>query len=151
MEWLPFLSKAVTKAGQQADLPSPDVAGASDGDGWLWRWELPRQATDAYRGDLTLVFKLDAFGERLLLQLVASARSQKKTSDAWTQNYPLAHLSLRHVRAHDWDALTFESALGAQLRGSWHDLRERAPRLDEIGRRQADARNKLEKRGLRIT
>ena len=97
MEWLAFLSKVVTKACKQADVPSPDVAGASDGDGWIWRWELPRQVTDPYRGDLTLVFKLDAFGERLLPQLVASARSQK-TADAWTQSYPLAHLSVRDVR-----------------------------------------------------
>jgi hypothetical protein len=150
MEWLAFLSKAVTKACKHADVPSPDVAGASDGDGWLWRWELPRQAPDAYRGDLTLVFKLDAFGERLLPQLIARAQSQK-TTDAWTQSYPLAHLSVRDVRTHDGDALTFESALGAQLEAAWHDLRERAPRLDEIGQRQADALRKLEKRGLRIT
>jgi len=149
MEWLAFLSKVVTKACKQADVPSPDVAGASDGDGWIWRWELPRQATDAYRGDLTLVFKLDAFGERLLPQLVASARSQK-TTDAWTQSYPLAHLSVHDVRTHDGDALTFESALGAQLGPAWHDLRERAPRLDEVGQRQADALRKMEKRGLRI-
>ena len=47
MEWLAFLSKVVTKACKQADVPSPDVAGASDGDGWIWRWELPRQAIDA--------------------------------------------------------------------------------------------------------
>lgn len=109
MAWLALLSRAVTKACQQADVPSPNVSGASDGDGWIWRWELPRQVTDPYRGDLTLVFKLDAFGERLLPQLVASARSQK-TTDAWTQSYPLAHLSVRDVRTHDGDALTFESA-----------------------------------------
>jgi hypothetical protein len=42
-------------------------------------------------------------------------------------------------------------ALGARLEAAWHDLRERAPRLDEIGQRQADALRKLEKRGLRIT
>ena len=150
MDWLAFLSKAVTQACKQAEVPSPDVAGASDGDGWIWRWELPRQAADTYRGDVTLVFKLDAFGERLLPQLVASARSQK-TTDAWTQSYPLAHVSIRDVRAHHGDALTFESTLAAQLRAAWHDLRERAPRLDEIGQRQADALTKLEKRGLRIT
>lgn len=150
MEWLAFLSEAVTKACKQADVPSPDVAGASDGDGWIWRWELPRPATDAYRGDLTLILKLDAFGERLLPQLVASARSQK-TTEAWTQSYPLAHLSVRDLRAHHGDALTFESALGAQVRASWQDLRERAPRLDEIGQRQVDALRKLEKRGLKIT
>lgn len=151
MDWLVILSKAVTQACKQTDLPSPDVAGASDGDGWIWRWELPLKAPDAYRGDVTLVFKLDAFGERLLPQLVASARSQKTTTDAWTQSYPLTHLSIRDVRAHHGDALTFESTLAAQLRASWQDLRERAPRLDEIGQRQADALRKLEKRGLRIT
>jgi len=151
MDWLVILSKAVTQASKQAAIPSPEVAGASDGDGWIWRWELPRQATDAYRGDVTLVFKLDAFGERLLPQLVASVRSQTKATDAWTQNYPLAHLSIRDVRVHRGDALTFEGTLAAQLRASWQDLRDRAPRLDEIGQRQADALRKLERRGLRIT
>jgi hypothetical protein len=67
------------------------------------------------------------------------------------QSYPLAHLSVHDVRTHDGDALTFESALGAQLGAAWRDLREHAPRLDEIGQRQADALRKLEKRGLRIT
>lgn len=151
MDWLVILSKAVTQACKQADCPSPDVAGASDGDGWIWRWELPRQAPDAYRGDVTLVFKLDAFGERLLPQLVASARSQETSTDAWTQSYPLAHLSIRDVQSHHGGALTFESLLAAQLRASWQDLRERAPRLGEIGQREADALRKLEKRSLRIT
>ena len=149
MESFDFVAKAVVQAAKQADIPSPDVAGASDGDGWIWRWELPRQTTDAYRGDLTLVFKVDAFGERLLPQLIASARSQK-TSDAWTQSYPLAHLSVPEIRAHKVDVQKFESALGAQLRASWTDLRERAPRLDEISQRQADALRKLENRGLKI-
>lgn len=149
MDWLVLISKAVTKACKQAEVPSPDVAGASDGDGWIWSWGLPRQAAGSYRGDVTLVFKLDAFDERLLPELVASARSQK-TTDAWTQSYPLAHLAIRDVRAHHGDALTFESALGAQLRAAWQDLRDRAPRLDEIGQRQVDALKKLEKRGLRI-
>jgi hypothetical protein len=149
MESFDFVAKAVVQAAKQADIPSPDVAGASDGDGWIWRWELPRPATDQYRGDLTLVFKVDAFGERLLPHLIASACSQK-TSDAWTQSYPMAHLSLRDIRGHNVDALKFESALGAQLRASWTDLRERAPRLDEIGQRQAAALRKLENRGLKI-
>ncbi len=149
MESFDFVAKAVARAAKQADIPSPDVAGASDGDGWIWRWELPRQTTDAYRGDLTLVFKVDAFGERLLPHLIARARSQK-TSDAWTQSYPLAHLLLRDIRGHTVDALKFESALGTHLRASWTDLRERAPRLDEIGQRQADALRKLENRGLKI-
>ena len=149
MESLDFIAKAVARAAKQADMPSPDVAGASDGDGWIWRWELPRQTTDPYRGDLTLAFQVDTFGERLLPQLVASARSQK-TPDAWTQSYPLAHLLLRDIRGHNVDALKFESALGTQLRASWTDLRERAPRLDEVGQRQADALRKLENRGLKI-
>jgi hypothetical protein len=149
MESFDFLAKTVVRACRHADVPSPDVAGASDGDGWIWRWELPRQTTDQYRGDLTPVFKVDTFGERLLPQLIASARSQK-TSDAWTQSYPLAHLSVPEIRAHKVDVQKFESALGAQLRASWTDLRERAPRLDEIGQRQADALRKLENRGLKI-
>lgn len=149
MESFDFLAKTVVRACKHVDVPSPDVAGASDGDGWIWRWELPRQTTDQYRGDLTLLFKLDTFGERLLPQLIASARSQK-TSDAWTQSYPLAHLSVPEIRAHKVDVQKFESALGAQLRASWTDLRERAPRLDEIGQRQADALRKLENRGLKI-
>jgi len=149
MESFDLVSKAVARAAKQADIPSPDVAGASDGDGWIWRWEFPRQVTDRYRGDLTLVFKVDAFGERLLPQLIASAHSEK-TADAWTQSYPLAHLMLRDIRGQNVDALKFESALAVQLRASWTDLRERAPRLDEIGQRQADALRKLENRGLKI-
>jgi hypothetical protein len=149
MESFDFVTKAVVRAAKQADIPSPDVAGASDGDGWIWRWELPRQTADQDRGDLTLVFKVDAFGERLLPQLIASARSQK-TADAWTQSYPLAHFLLRDIRGHNVDALKFESALGVQLRASWTDLRERAPRLDEIGQRQADTLSKLKNRGLKI-
>lgn len=144
-----LIAKAVSRAGKQAELPSPAVAGASDGDGWIWRWELPRHAADQYRGDLTLVFKVDAFGERLLPQLIASARSER-TTDAWSQSYPVAHLLLRDVRGQNVDALKFESALGTQLRASWTDLRERAPRLDEIGQRQAEALRKLENRGLKI-
>ena len=150
MEWLAFLSKAVTDACKKAEVPSPDVAAASDGDGWIWRWELPRKTTDPYRGDLTLAFQLDAFGERLLPQLIASARSQK-TADAWTQTYPLAHLSVPAIRAHNRDAAKFESALSVQLRTSWGDLRERAPRLEEIGQRQAEALKKLGNRGLKRT
>jgi hypothetical protein len=99
MESFDFLAKTVGRACKHADVPSPDVAGASDGDGWIWRWELPRQTTDQYRGDLTLLFKLDTFGERLLPQLIASARAQK-TSDAWTQSYPLALLWVPEIRAH---------------------------------------------------
>ena len=57
MESFDFLAKTVVRACKHADVPSPDVAGASDGDGWIWRWELPRQTTDQYRGDLTLLFK----------------------------------------------------------------------------------------------
>lgn len=142
MEWLAFLSKAVIKACRKAEVPSPDVAAASDGDGWIWRWELPRKSTDPYRGDLTLAFQVDAFGERLLPQLIASARSQE-TADAWTQTYQLTHLSVPEIRAHNADAVGFENALSAQLRASWNDLRERAPRLDEIRQRQAEARKKL--------
>lgn len=149
MESFDFIAKAVARAAKQADIPSSDVAGASDGDGWIWRWELPRQAAAQYRGDLTLAFKVDAFGERLLPQLIASAHSEK-TADAWTQSYPLAHLLFRDIRGHNVDALKFASALGAQLRASWTDLQERAPRLDEIGQRQADALRKLENRGLKI-
>lgn len=149
MESFDFIAKTVARAAKQAEMPSPDAAGASDGDGWIWRWELQRQSADQYRGDLTLVFKVDAFGERLLPQLIASARSEK-TADAWTQSYPLAHLMLRDIRGHNVDALKFESALGTQLRASWTDLRERAPRLDEIGQRQADALRKLANRGLKI-
>jgi hypothetical protein len=149
MESFDFLAKAVVRAAKQADIPSPDVAGASDGDGWIWRWELPGQVAGQYRGDLTLVFKVDAFGERLLPQLIASARSEK-TADAWTQSYPLAHLLLRDIRGHNVNALKFESALGVQLRASWTDLRERAPRLDEVGQRQAEALRKLTDRGLKI-
>ena len=149
MESFDFVAKAVARAAKQVEMPSPDVAGASDGDGWIWRWEIQRQAADPYRGDLTLVFKVDAFGERLLPQLIASAHSEK-TADAWTQSYPLAHLMLRDIRGQNVDALKFESALAVQLRASWTDLRERAPRLDEIGQRQADALRKLENRGLKI-
>jgi hypothetical protein len=149
MESFDFLAKAVVRAAKQADIPSPDVAGASDGDGWIWRWELPRQVAGQYRGDLTLVFKVDAFGERLLPQLIASARSEK-TADAWTQSYPLAHLLLGDIRGHNVNALKFESALGVQLRASWTDLREHAPRLDEVGQRQAEALRKLTDRGLKI-
>jgi hypothetical protein len=42
-------------------VPSPDVAGASDGDGWVWRWELPKKTDNQYRGEIVLVFKVDAF------------------------------------------------------------------------------------------
>jgi glycosyltransferase A (GT-A) superfamily protein (DUF2064 family) len=58
--------------------------------------------------------------------------------------------SVPEIRAHKVDVQKLESALGAQLRASWTDLRERAPRLDEIGQRQADALRKLENRGLKL-
>src|SRR5712691_5975720 len=101
MELLEFLVKAVGQARQQAHLPPPVVEGGSDGDGWVWRWivsEGERGKSEPYRGEVVLVFRPDAFGEKLLTQLVGTAWSVTQPSTAWNQSYPLAHMSLTDIQ-----------------------------------------------------
>ena len=153
MELFEFLEKAVGQARQQAHLPTPAVEGASDGDGWIWRWiisEGEKDKREPYRGEVVLVFRPDAFGEKLLTQLVGTAWSLTQPNAAWNQSYAVPHVSLADLKAHTVDAMKFAEQLAAPLRICWSDIQQNGPRLRLIAQRQQDAFEELQKRGIRI-
>ena len=137
MELLEFLDKTVGQARLEARVPTAAVEGASDGDGWVWRWivsEGERDKREPYRAEIVLVFRPDAFGEKLLTQLVGTAWSVTQPNAAWNQNYSVPHLSLADIKAHTVGAMKFADQLIAQLRICWSDIQQNGPRLRLIAR-----------------
>lgn len=135
------LSEVVRLAGEHAPaLPAPVVEGASDGDGWTWQWVLAVPET----AEMALVFRPDAFDEKVLVQLIANVRSTKHPEIAWVQTYPVPHFVARR------DHKSFAEQLGAHLRSAWDDINRNVMRLDQIKKRQEEAFEQFRTKGINI-
>lgn len=144
------LSEAIKSAASGLVLPAPSVAGASDGDGWIWKWvAFEGEERESGRGEMLLTFRPDAFGEKLLAQLVASAHSVSDPSVAWVQTYSVPHLATAELEGEKFRP-EFAKQLRKEFQIAWADIHHNLRRLDVVKKRQEEAFQKLRERGIDV-
>jgi len=150
MDVLAALDRLLQKALTGFPFPSPVVRGASDGDGFTWRWVVYQGRKEPYRGEIVLILRPDTFRERVLTQLSAGVWLLEKPEAAWSQTYPLPHLSIADALGHTVDTVHFQDQLRQQLRSAKTDIERNAPRLETLAQSRVSALDALRKLGLRI-
>ncbi len=144
------LSQAIKSATSGLALPAPSVAGASDGDGWIWKWvAFEGEEGEPGRGEMLLTFRPDAFGEKLLAQLVASVRSVRTPNAAWDQTYLVPHPTIAELETGKLRP-EFIERLAEECRVAWEDIHRNLRRLDVVKKRQEEAFHRLKERGIDV-